>query len=235
MIDYNCYLGYWPFYKLKNNSFEDLKKSHKENNIEYGYVSSLQSIFYNDFYESEKDLYETIKGSNYKHVVTVNPNLPACTLTLKRCIEEFDVSGIRLVSGYHGYKLTDRVLKPITEIAKEHNLILFVTLRLYHDCFYDYINPIKIDGNDVKKLIKENPGMKIIVNYAEFSEMLKFKDQIVDNPYVAADVSAFTGNQFSVDNDITQNLVFGSAFPLTSVKTIKLLVDNYPAVKFKNM
>ena len=45
IIDINCLLGNWPFRKIRKNKFEDLKAVHKRNEIDYGYVSSLNSIF----------------------------------------------------------------------------------------------------------------------------------------------------------------------------------------------
>lgn len=226
MIDYNCYLGYWPFYKLSAN-FEDLKKAHEKNNIEYGYVSSLQSIFYNDSYESEKDLYNEIKGSNYKQVTIINPTLPSAPVILKRCVDEFKIAGVKLMPGYHKYTLSNKLLKPILDIVKEYNLYLFITLRVHHNLFFDYIVPDEIDCDTINGILKENPEIRLVVNYANIPAMRIFKEEMSKNPNAAADISAFTGNLFETDEEITKNLVFGSSYPLSSVGTLKILADKY--------
>ena len=68
IIDINCLLGNWPFRKIRKNKFEDLKAVHKRNEIDYGYVSSLNSIFYNDPFEGDLELHEIIKDTSYKHI-----------------------------------------------------------------------------------------------------------------------------------------------------------------------
>ena len=76
IVDVNCLVGHWPFRKLYKNSFADLMEIHRKNNIGYGFVSSLNSIFYNDPFEGEEDLHNIIKGTDYRHVLTINPMLP---------------------------------------------------------------------------------------------------------------------------------------------------------------
>ena len=55
-LDCNAFIGNWPFYKTRFGSFEDLKRIHRENGIDGGYVSSVQSIFYNHPWEAEVEL-----------------------------------------------------------------------------------------------------------------------------------------------------------------------------------
>ena len=45
MIDYNAYVGDWPFYKLPRTTLGELAELHRKNGISGGYISSLQSIF----------------------------------------------------------------------------------------------------------------------------------------------------------------------------------------------
>ena len=69
-IDINCLVGHWPYRKLYKNTFEEVQKIHKANGISSGYVSSLDSIFYNDPFEGDEDLHEILKGTSYHHVLT---------------------------------------------------------------------------------------------------------------------------------------------------------------------
>ena len=112
MKDFSCYLGAWPFYKLPA-SLDALRALHAKNGIYGGYVSSLHSMFYNDFYESEKELSEMLAGTEYRQLVTLNPTLSFAQHTLRRCIEEFDVAGVRIHPTYHGYSMDTESLEPI--------------------------------------------------------------------------------------------------------------------------
>lgn len=122
MIDYNCFCGNWPFHKIRKNKFSDILKLHKENGITGGYISSLESIFYNDPYESEMDLYKEIKGSGYHQVMTVNPTLDTCINTVKRGIKELNIKGIRITPGFHQYKLNDNCVNKLLEFILKINL-----------------------------------------------------------------------------------------------------------------
>ena len=136
MIDYNCFCGNWPFHKIRRNTFEDILKIHKENGISSGYISSLESVFFNDPYESEKELYQKIAGSGYKQVMTINPALDTAKNTLLRGIEEFDIKGVRFTPGYHNYSLKEDSVAEIAEILKENNLPLFITMHFEDERMY---------------------------------------------------------------------------------------------------
>lgn len=226
MIDFNCYIGNWPFHKLRENSFVALKEVHKKNNIEYGYVSSIESIFYNDFYESEKELYDIIKGSGYKQIVTVNPVMPACALTLKRCIEEFEVSGIRIIPSYHGYSINSDILNPVIEIAREYKLPLFITARMMDERFTHMYQPVIQAKEDVDEFLKANNDITVVLCHFKSPE-LRGIEELKNNPNVYSDVSGIRDNL--IDNDVMKEIlkkcVYGSAFPLCSVVSSVMMLE----------
>ena len=98
-FDVNCLLGHWPFRKLYRNTYADLIRVHNENGIDCGLVSSLNSIFYNDPFEGDEELHKVIKGTGYRHILTVNPMLPAFTEDIRKGVEFFGISGVRNFSG----------------------------------------------------------------------------------------------------------------------------------------
>ena len=130
MLDFNCYIGSWPFHPLKVETFEQLQEMHKKNGIEGGFVSSLKSLFYRDYFEPEQELYETLKGSNYRQVMTVNPLFPACLDIVRYGIENWNIAGVRIAPTYHGYDLTAPQLEELCQVLKEAGLPLFLTLYL---------------------------------------------------------------------------------------------------------
>ncbi|MBR5272019.1 MAG: hypothetical protein IKU25_01290, partial [Clostridia bacterium] len=130
-VDFNCYVGNWPFHRIRNNTLEDLKKLHKKVGIDYGYVSALEAIFYHDPYEADALLAKEIEGTNYKHVVTVNPKLPGCLDSIRRMVSEFPVAGVRILPSFHKYRLgEDQDVENLCALLKEFNLPLFLNLRM---------------------------------------------------------------------------------------------------------
>lgn len=227
MIDFNCYVGNWPFHKLRRKSFEDLKEVHRKNNIKLGYVSSIESIFYNDFYESEKDLHNMIKDSGYKQVVTVNPTMPACTLALKKCIEEFDVCGIRIIPSYHGYNINSEILNPVMDIAREKKLPVFVAARMMDERLTHMVHPVIQKKEDIQEFLTAYSDVVIVLCHFKLAE-LKDIEEFMINPNVFCDVSGIRDNLIEDDvaKKVINKCVYGSAFPLCPVISSIMLLEN---------
>ncbi|NLB45133.1 MAG: hypothetical protein GX821_08215, partial [Clostridiaceae bacterium] len=103
-IDVNCLWGHWPFRHIPRARFADLVHDHADCGIRQGYIASLNSIFYVDPLEGEAELYEQVKGSAYRQVQTVNPLHQACQ-DIQFGIEHYQIDGVRIYPGYHGYRL----------------------------------------------------------------------------------------------------------------------------------
>ena len=88
-FDCNCYVGGWPFHKVRHNTFAALRKLHEDNDIGSGFVSSTEAIFFNDPFEAEEELHKVLEGSPYQHVMTVNPTLPGFVRAIQCGVEEF--------------------------------------------------------------------------------------------------------------------------------------------------
>ncbi len=226
MIDFNCFIGTWPFYKVKG-TFDEIKNLHQKNSIEYGYISSLNSIFYNDFYEAEEDLYKTIKDSNYKQVVTINPMLDGCQNTLLRCIDEFDVAGIRIFPGFHNYSLDSECLLPIIEIAKKHKLPIFLTLRMDDERMFYMFAPNTVPMDSVMEFVTKNSDVNILLCNVRIPEILLKKEELEKCPNVFFDTSGFKDARFGINKleNLCERVVYGSLAPVFCLKSTALVVD----------
>ena len=220
MTDFNCYIGEWPFAKIKYSTFSHLKAEHERNGVDCGWVSSIHSVFYNDPYQSEKELYEALKGSDYKHIVTVNPALSTAPLTLERCVAEFDICGIRLHPGYHGYGITEDIVEPIINIAKKHNLPVFITSRMQDERFTYLINAAPVPVEDVKTFIQKYPDVKTVLSFFKLPDAMALADTVCETENVFFDSTGFVGNMLepsSLISRIQQKSLYGSGFPLQTV------------------
>lgn len=227
MIDFNCFSGNWPFHKVRNNTFEKIRKAHIDNNIEYGYISSLESIFYNDFFESESELYRAIKDTNYKQVITVNPMLDGCIENIMRCIKEFDIAGIRLLPGFHGYTLDCDILKPVLEIVREYKLPVFLNLRMEDERVLHMFEPKTVETDDIERFIKQNNDITILLCNIRIHEIMKIRDSIINCPKVFCDTSGLKGWRFDEEElgDVTNRIIYGSLAPIFALKSTVLFVE----------
>ena len=118
-FDGNCFVGNWPFFRVRENTIEKLAALHKKYQITSGFVSSLEAIFYQDSFEAESQLAEQLQATGYKHIMVLNPALPAWEAELRRCVKTLAVAGVRLLPGYHSYSLRDPQLDRVVAAIKQ--------------------------------------------------------------------------------------------------------------------
>lgn len=228
-VDVNCLLGHWPFRKIYKNSFDDLRKVHDDNGISYGYVSSLNSIFYNDPFQGDEELHETLKGSDYKHILTINPTLPYFMDDIKRGIELFDIKGVRIYPTYHNYTLDNKNLKKLCNALKEFNLPLFLTVRMEDERMNYLLQPPILSMNDVSNFLKTNEDNSILLLNIRYGEILNLKDIINARNNIFFDTSGLKDLLFVVEKLLesfsADKIIYGSLHPLYCLKSSLLLVE----------
>lgn len=228
-IDFNCFVGDWPFHKVRNNSFTDLQRLHKQNNIEYGYVSSTNAIFYNDPYEAEKDLHKMIAGTDYKHIMTVNPMLPGYVDDIARGVKELGVAGVRILPGFHDYTLQDAAVKDLCKILKKYQLPLFLTLRMEDERVSYMFHPNSVSTDSLRQFLKEENDIKILLCNIRMDEVETLKDIIASHDQVAFDTSGLKDGLFPLEvlmgYGVIHKLVYGSLAPIFCLKSTLLLVE----------
>ena len=229
MIDYNCFTGSWPFHKIRRNSFSDIKKLHEKYGVETAYISKIESIFYNDPYESELELYEEIKGTGYKQVMTVNPTLDIAENIVKRAIKELDIKGVRILPGYHGFSLFDDCVTNLVKILKENNLPLFINSHLEDERVSYLIHPVGTSIEEIGKFIKENKDIEIQLCTIGFREITLIKDAVLECDNVYFDTSGFKDKLFAMpgirEEGLSHKARFGSMAPLFCFESSYLIYN----------
>lgn len=227
--DVNCLLGSWPFRKLYKNTLEDLKKVHEKNGITSGYVSSLSSIFYNDPFEGELELHEAIKDSGYKHILTINPLLPAFEEDIAQGIELFDIKGVRIYPYYHDYTLDNKYVDKLCSILAGTGLPLFLTFRLEDERMNYMSSPRLPDTAEVAEFMTKHPKNSIVLIGIRYAEAEALKDIINSRDNVHLDTSGLKDLLFVIEKILdlinADKLVYGSLHPLYCLKSTLLLVE----------
>jgi len=222
-IDVNCLVGHWPFRKLYHNTFSDLIKAHSENGIVSGYVSSLNSIFYNDPFEGEEELHEVIKNTGYHHVLTINPTLPAFEEDIIRGIKLFNISGVRIYPSYHGYHLDCPQAKQLCEVLRKYNLPLFLTLRMEDERLSYIYQPIPLSIKEIQFFVETNIDIKMLLLNIRFNEIMTLKNILLDAPNILFDTSGLKDQLFNVEKLVAalgdKKMVYGSLYPLFCLKS----------------
>ena len=222
--DVNCLLGHWPFRKLYRNTLEALRQVHAACGIDGGYVSSLESIFYNDPFEGEKDLHAAIRDTNYRHVMTVNPTLPAFDEDIRRGVEEFGICGVRVYPGYHGYKLSGPETASLIALLRQYRLPLWLTVRLEDDRLNYILTPRRVSLMDeIVPFLLATDDLPVLVTNLQAGEILSFGEILASRPNLYFDTAGIKGPVECIEQVVAgigdRRLIFGSAHPLYALRS----------------
>ncbi|MEG2857875.1 MAG: hypothetical protein RR994_04580 [Clostridia bacterium] len=217
-VDLDCFVGTWPFHYVRNNSLQDIERLHAANNIEYGFVSSTEAIFYNDPYEADRRLADVLSGTRHRHVVTINPTLPGALDSLTRMVREFPVAGVRILPGFHGYDMLDARLEELAVLMRQLRLPLFLTMRMEDERATYMFHPNGIPIWDVGMFATTHTDLPILICNARNSEVLWLKNILREFPNVAADCAGFKNGLFNIEElaeaGILHKLTYGSIAPV---------------------
>lgn len=226
MVDYNCFVGTWPFRKIRKNSFEDLKKLHADNDITEAYVSSTNSIFYNDPYEGDLDLRKEVSGENYHIVQTINPMLPGALPSLKRGLKELKTEGVKIFPGFHKYDLNCPEMKALTDKLREYKLPLFIVLRADDERFSYMFEPEFVELESIRKFVNDNSDLEIYLCNIRLNEVEALKDIFLDNQNVFYDFSGIKSyifqNEYLKEIGVRDKAKYGSMWPLFCIRSTVL-------------
>ncbi len=229
-FDFNCFVGNWPFFRVRCNTLEKLAEKHRSCGIEGGFVSALESIFYQDPYEAELLLAQAVKGTNYRHAMILNPTLPGWKDDLARAVQDLDIQAVRLVPGFHGYKLTDAVMDEVSTLVQQYALPLIITARMRDErCMYK-IQPEVLPVDDIVAFLDKNPGIVTILTHLRAWEAEKILAQFPDRENLFADISGFKDGLFVIDqmqekDAVRGRMVYGSGAPLMDLHATVWLLN----------
>lgn len=223
-IDVNCMWGTWPFRKLYKNRFSDLQKIHRETGFVYGYVSCMNSIFYQDPYEGDEDLHKVLKGTPYRHVLTVNPTLPAYEADIERGMKEFDIKGVRVFPTYHHYSLDNPRFLELCAKLKKYHVPLFLTTHVEDERF-DYLllqSQINI-SDEMTTFLHTVTDIPILLMSLRFGAILSLEREIRERPNVYIDTSCLKDPVACLE-ELTakigdRKILYGSQYPLNVLRS----------------
>ncbi|MDF2667742.1 MAG: Amidohydrolase [Paenibacillus sp.] len=227
--DVNVLLGQWPFRKIYKNTLEDLRKVHSDNRITGGYAASLNSVFYNDPFEGDEELHEQIKGTEYKHILTVNPDLPGWERDIEEGIRRFDIHGVRVYPCYHPFDLNGEAMSRLSEVLIKHDLPLFISKRMEDERLDYLLQQLPLAVDKLQQFIVSKPNLKIVLLTVRIGEIETMKDEILAHPHVYMDTSGLKDRVFVIEDLLktipVERVLYGSNHPLFTLKSSFLLVE----------
>ncbi|MEA4832565.1 hypothetical protein SDC9_116856 [bioreactor metagenome] len=223
------FIGNWPFRKLHKGKLSDLMAVHMENSISGGLVGCLDSVFFNDPYEGDEECAAMLKGSPYLFAGTVNPTLPGAEEDLYKYKNKLGAAAIRLYPSDHSYSCDDSRVISLCRLAGKLGLRVVITVRT-EDIRLDYLfKQTGVSIPAIMQLCESCPDTKFLISNIYIGEVFSVSGQINSLPNVWVDMSRFNHLLFTADKAVEQikpeKLVFGSCFPLLSLKCMLLNIE----------
>lgn len=228
-MDFNCYCGNWPFFRVRYNTIEKISELHKRCNIEGGFVSSVEAIFYQDPYEAELQLAKQLEGTPYMHAMTLNPIIPGWKDDFNRAMKDLDIKAIRLMPGFHGYELSDLVLDEVCDLLRAHHLPLLLTLRIRDERTAWIFSPRKLEVEEIANFLNKHKDITTVLGCARVGETIKLKPQFESRSNLFTDVSGFKDGNYAIEtvceNIGSEHIVYGSSAPLLEMQSTTIILD----------
>lgn len=217
-IDYNCYVGSWPFIKRRKIDFAGLRTMHEKHRIETGYVSSLNAVFYNDPFEGDLELSAIIKNSGYRQAVSINPMLPNTLFDIHRADESFDYDAFRIYPTVHGYDFDSPRFIEFYHMAVQKQKPLLIHCS-FGDFRLDYLfRQSPFDMKSLEGFLKNKLKTPVILCNIRLNDIESLSNYILSGEKIYVDMSEMRHSMYAL-NDLEEKglagkIVFGSFYPV---------------------
>ncbi len=226
IIEFNSYLGQWPFRRLCARTAGEAIRQMDKNRIDVAVVSSLNSVLYNDPHEGNLELMEEIEqhGGRFIPTAVLNPKYPGWEQDMEECIS-YGFRGIRLYPQYHNYVLTDEECLRLVRKASEKNLVVSIPVRLRDGRGRHWMDLARdVELREFEQLAEKSFEAKIVVLEAKGV----VNSPLVKYPNVYFEASRMSSAFGEIDKLVEQagdsRVLFGSGFPLKYVSSALLKI-----------
>lgn len=225
-MDVNCFIGRWPYRKLRRQGLTDLRRLHESMDIQGGLISSLDSVFYADPLEGDMELAQAIAGSEYRWVQSINPQLSAVDDHLDAG-RDLGAAAVRVYPSVHDYGFDEPALDRLANRLTRERLPLLINLRL-EDIRLTYLHGYT--APDIKRLVaflERHQDLRTVICAAYPSELAAL-GAVFNRGNRWTDISGLKDGLFPVEKLLStvpvEQILFGSQYPLYTLTSSWLQV-----------
>lgn len=229
-LDFNCFIGGWPFHMVRVNTLAKLRAVHERNGIAGGYVSSTDAIFWNDPLEADRKLKDILRGqTTYRHVQTINPALPGMLEAIEIGAQELGVKGVRILPGFHGYCLLDKKVEELCNALRRYRLPVFITARGEDERVTHMFHPQSVPLWDIAAFLGIHRDIPVVLCNMRRNELEWLGDLIRERDNVFFDCSGLKDGLYPIDSlaeaGYIEHALYGSFAPLFCLKSSLLFIE----------
>ena len=235
IIDFNAYLGRWPFRRLKYQGTDGLIALMDRAGIDKAVVTSFDSIFLIDYEVGNEEVADACLSHPDRFIpfAVINLDFPGWKEHLKKCVEIYRVKGVKLHPDYHKFSLTGAEMDELVKEVKRYNLPIFVELSVQdmrHHPPYCFVEETPI--TEATAMIEQYPDVKIVLGggkhfWSRVESLLKALPPTCENYYIETSGigGPFDGLRGLVEKIGGSRLIFGTRMPLLIPEAAKLNIE----------
>lgn len=219
IIDTNVFYGKWPFRKAGEVDISVIQERCAENNVDAMLIASVNSIFYEDPFEAEEELYKTIAGRrNVWQVMGVNPKASGWKADIQTAVLEFGIKALKIYPGYHGYSMQDDILAEVCNVAREYDLPIIIAGRV-EDLRVSYmLHPAPIPLDKLGMFLQQFRENTFVLSNFSFSDIMGLRFNILSSQNTFVDMAGLIFISFPLEKLLKiyspEVFLFGSQMPL---------------------
>jgi predicted TIM-barrel fold metal-dependent hydrolase len=198
IIDTNIHLFEWPYRQLKYARTESLVAKLRKHRITKGWAGSFEAVLQKRLDLVNRRLSEECAARGDGMLVpigSVNPAWPDWEEDLRRCHEQYRMTGLRLYPVYHGYTLDDAEFKRLLIAATKRGLLVQIVLRLEDERVHHPTLVISaVDLGPFPEVLKKLPEAKVQLLNAAGPLLANHVAVLVKETNVTFDIAATEEN-----------------------------------------
>ncbi|GIW95512.1 MAG: hypothetical protein KatS3mg110_3553 [Pirellulaceae bacterium] len=236
IIDTNVYFFDWPFRPLKYSDPRRLYEKLKRHQVEKAWAGSFEAVWYKQLDAANRRLASDCRKYDGFFVPfgSVNPVGPDWREDLRRCQEEYQMPGIRLFPGYHGYRGDEREVAALFEEAADRGLLVQIVLKLEDERVHHPATRIgQPDLSAFATTLARFPQLRVQLLQSDAVLRHSALHALLELPNLVFDISSLEGQaglRRLIDGNYgqghsriaVQKLLFGSHVPLFPVESALL-------------
>ncbi len=164
-IDTNVYLSRYPFRRLPGDEPAELVGKLRRGGVERAWAGSFDALLHRDLATVNRRLSDDCRRFGNGLLVpfgSVNPAMPDWQEELRRCHEDYRMPGIRLLPGYHGYKLGDKAFVDILGAATRRRMIVQIVVSSEDErTQHPMVRPVDVSVAAGVDPIRSTPGARV--------------------------------------------------------------------------
>jgi len=198
IIDCNVHLFDWPFRKLKYSRTEALISKLRKHRITTAWAGSFEAVLNKQLDAINRRLAEECRTRGDGVLVSigsVNPARPDWEEDVRRCHEQYGMSGLRLYPAYHGFALENPEFVRLLGEAAKRGLLVQIVMRLEDErVHHPAISVPAVNTAPLPEILKKLPQAKVQLINSAGSLLGNNVAALVRETQVTFDIAATEGN-----------------------------------------